>query len=51
VKSTGELTKIRQPAPLHGQHTEEVLRGLGYSDLQVGALVEQGVVRASRVPA
>jgi crotonobetainyl-CoA:carnitine CoA-transferase CaiB-like acyl-CoA transferase len=51
VKSTGELTKIRQPAPLHGQHTEEVLRGLGYSDAQVGGLVTEGVVRARRVPA
>jgi crotonobetainyl-CoA:carnitine CoA-transferase CaiB-like acyl-CoA transferase len=51
VKSTGELTQIRKPAPLHGQHTEEVLRGLGYSDAQVGGLVAEGVVRARGVPA
>ena len=31
VKSTGELTSIRTPAPWLGQHSEEVLRGLGLS--------------------
>jgi crotonobetainyl-CoA:carnitine CoA-transferase CaiB-like acyl-CoA transferase len=46
IKSTGELTDIRQPAPLHGQHTEEVLRALGYEDAQVRALVSDGVVKA-----
>jgi crotonobetainyl-CoA:carnitine CoA-transferase CaiB-like acyl-CoA transferase len=51
VKSSGDLTQIRKPAPLHGQHTEEVLRALGYSDAQVGGLVAEGVVRASQVPA
>ncbi|MEJ8840108.1 CaiB/BaiF CoA transferase family protein [Ramlibacter sp. AN1133] len=51
VKSSGDLTQIRKPAPLHGQHTEEVLRGLGYSDAQVGGLVAEGVVRARGVPA
>ena len=51
VKSTGELTQIRKPAPLHGQHTAEVLRDLGYTQAQVGALVADGVVRAAKVPA
>ncbi|GAB3761538.1 CoA transferase [Ramlibacter monticola] len=51
VKSTGELTQIRKPAPLHGQHTAEVLRDLGYTQAQVGALVADGVVRAAEVPA
>jgi crotonobetainyl-CoA:carnitine CoA-transferase CaiB-like acyl-CoA transferase len=51
VKSTGELTQIRRPAPLHGQHTGEVLRGLGYSEAQVGALLAEGVVRATELPA
>ena len=46
VKSNGELTEIRKPAPLHGQHTEEVLRTLGYSDNQVRGLIAEGVVRA-----
>jgi crotonobetainyl-CoA:carnitine CoA-transferase CaiB-like acyl-CoA transferase len=51
VKSTGELTQIRKPAPLHGQHTEEVLRTLGYSDKQVQGLLAEGVVKATRLPA
>jgi crotonobetainyl-CoA:carnitine CoA-transferase CaiB-like acyl-CoA transferase len=47
VKSNGELTSIRQPAPLHGQHTEEVLRETGYSDNQVRAMLAEGIVRSS----
>ena len=47
LKSSGELTSIRKPAPLHGQHTEEVLRDAGYSDAQVRGLIAQGVVRAA----
>jgi crotonobetainyl-CoA:carnitine CoA-transferase CaiB-like acyl-CoA transferase len=48
VKSTGELTQIRKPAPLHGQHTEEVLRELlGYGEGELRELVAQGVVRAT----
>jgi crotonobetainyl-CoA:carnitine CoA-transferase CaiB-like acyl-CoA transferase len=47
LKSSGALTSIRKPAPLHGQHTEEVLRDAGYSDAQVRGLIAQGVVRAA----
>ena len=47
LKSSGDLTSIRKPAPLHGQHTEEVLRDAGYSDAQVRGLIAQGVVRAA----
>lgn len=32
------------PAPLLGQHTEDVLKALGYPDDEIAALVEQGVV-------
>ena len=46
IKSNGDLTAIRQPAPLHGQHTAEVLTALGYSDAQVRGLVSEGVVKA-----
>jgi crotonobetainyl-CoA:carnitine CoA-transferase CaiB-like acyl-CoA transferase len=46
VKSSGELTQIRKPAPLHGQHTTEVLRSLGFSDAQVRGLLAEGVVKA-----
>ncbi len=51
VKSTGELTQIRKPAPLHGQHTAEVLRQLGYGDREVQTLVAEGVVKAGKIPA
>ncbi len=44
VKSTGELTAIRQPAPWHGQHSAETLKALGYGDNEVAALFADGVV-------
>lgn len=47
IKSNGELTQIRQAAPLHGQHTEEVLRDAGFGADQVRALLAGGVVRSS----
>jgi crotonobetainyl-CoA:carnitine CoA-transferase CaiB-like acyl-CoA transferase len=51
LKSNGDLTQIRKPAPLHGQHTEEVLREIGYDDGKVRGLLAEGVVRATGVPA
>lgn len=44
IKSTGALTQIRQPAPWLGQHTEAVLREIGYGDGDVRELFEAGVV-------
>jgi len=44
LKSTGELTAIRKPAPWLGQHTDEVLHGLGYGDAEIDALFESGTV-------
>ena len=38
---------VRTPAPLLGQHTEEVLREvLGYEEGRVQALIEAGAVHA-----
>ncbi len=34
---------IRRHAPLYGQHTEEVLGELGYSEEQIAAFVEEGI--------
>ena len=51
LKSNGELTRIRKPAPLHGQHTEEILRETGYSEQQVRNLLAERIVKASRVTA
>ena len=44
IKSTGDLTAIRKPAPWLGQHSEEVLRAIGYDDANIAALFESGVV-------
>jgi crotonobetainyl-CoA:carnitine CoA-transferase CaiB-like acyl-CoA transferase len=44
IKSTGDLTAIRAPAPWLGQHSEEVLRALGYVDAEIGRLFEEHVV-------
>lgn len=47
IKSAGDLTAIRKPAPLLGQHSREVLRELGYADGDANALIAQGIVKAS----
>jgi len=35
---------IRRPAPLLGEHSAEILRDLGYNDVQIAALSRAGVV-------
>jgi crotonobetainyl-CoA:carnitine CoA-transferase CaiB-like acyl-CoA transferase len=37
---------VRRPPPLHGEHTREVLRELGYSDEEIGELEKEGVVKS-----
>jgi crotonobetainyl-CoA:carnitine CoA-transferase CaiB-like acyl-CoA transferase len=44
VKSSGELTTIRRPAPTLGQHTTEILTELGYSEHEIGNLFGVGAV-------
>ena len=44
IKSTGDLTAIRKPAPWLGQHSEDVLRGIGYADADIAALFAGDVV-------
>lgn len=44
IKSTGELASIREPAPWLGQHSHEVLQGLGYGDAEIDALFEGSAV-------
>ena len=39
---------FRHFAPLLGEHTVEVLRGIGCSDNEIGELEKAGVVRAAR---
>ncbi|MBI2017292.1 MAG: CoA transferase, partial [Candidatus Rokubacteria bacterium] len=35
---------IRRPAPRHGEHTDEILRELGYSAEDIAALKKDGAV-------
>ena len=44
VKSTGELLAIREPAPWLGQHTDEVLKTMGYEEREIEALHAEGVL-------
>lgn len=44
LKSTGDLTAIRRPAPWLGQHSDEVLRAIGYGGADIAALFAGGVV-------
>ncbi len=44
LKSTGELTAIRKPAPWLGQHSAEVLRDLGHDEAGIERLFAAGVI-------
>ena len=44
LKSSGELTAIRKPAPWLGQHSGEVLRALGYADADIERLFAARVI-------
>ncbi len=40
----GQWWRIHRPAPLHGQHTAEVLAEVGYSEDRIGALRQEGAI-------
>jgi len=42
---------VRRPAPMLGQHTEEVMRELGYTQKQINELKERRIVIQAVVPA
>jgi len=44
INMAGVEDRIRLPTPSHGQHTDDVLRGLGYDEAAIAALREKGVV-------
>jgi crotonobetainyl-CoA:carnitine CoA-transferase CaiB-like acyl-CoA transferase len=46
----GTPASLRLPPPLHGQHTEAILRQLGYSEEKIQALQQAGAVRQWQPP-
>ena len=44
VNMSGLPRRIRTPTPERGEHTESVLRSLGYDDSEIGRLRQQGVI-------
>jgi crotonobetainyl-CoA:carnitine CoA-transferase CaiB-like acyl-CoA transferase len=46
LKSSGDLTAIRKPAPLLGQHSAEALRDLGYSGEEIERMFATKVIYA-----
>ena len=42
LRIDGERMPLRRPPPLHGEHSAEVLREIGYSDEQVTRLLDAG---------
>ncbi len=44
IKSSGELVQIRTAAPWLGQHSDDVLKDLGYDQARIAALHDAGVV-------
>jgi crotonobetainyl-CoA:carnitine CoA-transferase CaiB-like acyl-CoA transferase len=44
VKTSGELTRSRLPAPWLGQHSTEILKRLGHGEADIASLFAKGVV-------
>ncbi|MBN9426616.1 MAG: CoA transferase [Burkholderiales bacterium] len=47
VRFDGERGTLRRHPPVHGEHTAEILREIGYSDERVAALAAAGTVKLS----
>ena len=48
VKFSDTPGAVKHPAPLLGQHTREVLEGLGYSSAEIHKLDEDGAVLVAK---
>jgi crotonobetainyl-CoA:carnitine CoA-transferase CaiB-like acyl-CoA transferase len=47
IKMSETPLNPRRRAPLLGEHTEDVLRGLGYGDAEIAEIVRAGAASAS----
>ena len=47
VKFSETRAEFKRPAPLLGEHTREVLKGLGYDDARIDALAKEGAIRCA----
>jgi crotonobetainyl-CoA:carnitine CoA-transferase CaiB-like acyl-CoA transferase len=45
----GKLPETRRKAPLLGEHSNEILAELGYSERQIEELLDKGVVIQSQI--
>lgn len=43
LRFDGERPRMRLPPPLHGEHSHEILRELGYSDKEIELLLQSGL--------
>jgi crotonobetainyl-CoA:carnitine CoA-transferase CaiB-like acyl-CoA transferase len=44
IKMSATPPDVRRPAPLLGEHTKDVLLETGFSEEEIGRLIENGVV-------
>jgi CoA:oxalate CoA-transferase len=44
IKLSATPARLRHPAPALGEHTDQVLRGLGYNADRIAILRQQGIV-------
>jgi crotonobetainyl-CoA:carnitine CoA-transferase CaiB-like acyl-CoA transferase len=48
VKLAGTPARLRLPAPQLGEHTDEILRDLGYNAERIAGLKDRGIISVSR---
>lgn len=50
VRIDGERSQLRLPPPLHGEHTEAILRELGLNASEIDELIRSGIARTVSIP-